>query len=97
MIKLIVIASEAWQSQTMQGRSVSRGLPRFARNDALFFVFISKCFMCIVVHSGVNQLYKLLYPLHIGLVEAIFIMHRIAHSYMIVLKFHLAWNHNPCR
>jgi len=34
--KTIVIASEAWQSQAIQSRSVSRGLPRFARNDDPF-------------------------------------------------------------
>ena len=30
----LVIASVAWQSRTMQGRSAGRGLPRYARNDA---------------------------------------------------------------
>ena len=30
-----VIASEAWQSQTIQGGIASRGLPRYARNDGV--------------------------------------------------------------
>jgi len=37
-LKQIVISSEAWQSQAMQNRSVSRGLPRFALNDNSFII-----------------------------------------------------------
>jgi hypothetical protein len=45
LYKTIVIASEAWQSPTYRAALHRLGLPRFARNDALFLYKVSKPFL----------------------------------------------------
>ena len=62
-LKQIVISSEAWQSQAMQNRSVSRGLPRFARNDVLFLCFYQKHWMVFKQILRFVRTYSLTIPL----------------------------------
>ena len=57
-----VIASEAWQSPTYRAVLHSLGLPRFARKDGWFYVFISK--HRITLYTPSAQLKSLLFHLY---------------------------------
>ncbi len=49
LYNIIVIASEAWQSPTYRAALHSLGLPRFARNDALFCIKFLNRFLIITI------------------------------------------------